>query len=145
MSSKKRQLVDIDVDVLERASELGIKVSPTLRFLFIWYLNEGLHNPKMPIFLPKPSRETRHYYEKLKEEYPERKESACKERVVKQKTFIEQVEDALKYCEITHETAVFFGYITVEMTDAVYHRLINNGVITTKEGVSAAMQEILNI
>ena len=71
MSPKKRQLVDIDPDVLERASELGIKVSPTLRFLLSWYLNEGLHNPKMPIFLPKPSRETRHYYEKLKEDYPE--------------------------------------------------------------------------
>ena len=144
MSPKKRQLVDIDPDVLERASELGIKVSPTLRFLLSWYLNEGLHNPKMPIFLPKPSRETRHYYEKLKEDYPERRESACEERVVKQKTFIEQVEDAVKYCEITRETVAFFGYITAEMTDAVYRRLIDNGVVTSKNGVSSAMEEIFN-
>jgi len=142
MSPKKRQLVDIDPDVLDRAYDLGIKVSPTLRFLFTWYLNEGLHNPKMPLFIPKPSRETRKYYEKLKEEYPERKESPGKEYVVKQKTFIEQVEDALKYCDITREKVAFFGYVTAEMTDAVYHRLIDNGVVTSKNGVSAAMEEI---
>ena len=63
-------------------------------------------------------------------------------RVVKQKTVIEQVEDAVKYCEITRETVAFFGYITAEMTDAVYRRLIDNGVVTSKNGVSAAMEEI---
>lgn len=142
----KRVTVELDTDDVERFKELGMKLSPSLRFLMKWYLNTGAHDPKMPMFLVKPCKRTRDSYRLLAETYTKRRDITTVERhFVNAVPFEENVEQAILESGIDAEGVKLFGYVTGDMCEMVYRIMINKGIATTKEAVLVAMEEYFKL